>query len=48
MASLSYLHPYLSYTQAKAIQLDVPSPVVDALLALLQGACHYTAPQLRT
>jgi ubiquitin carboxyl-terminal hydrolase 1 len=36
MASLSYLHPYLSYTQAKAIQLDVPSPVVDALLALLQ------------
>lgn len=36
MASLSYLHPYLSYTQAKAIQLDVPSPVVDSLLALLQ------------
>ncbi|KAG2073543.1 cysteine proteinase [Suillus decipiens] len=36
MASLSYLLPYLSYTQAKAIQLDVASPVVDALLALLQ------------
>ncbi|KAG0709925.1 hypothetical protein DFH29DRAFT_792392 [Suillus ampliporus] len=36
MASLSYLQPYLADKQAKAIQLDVPSPVVDALLALLQ------------
>jgi ubiquitin carboxyl-terminal hydrolase 1 len=37
MASLSYLQPYLAETQAKAIQLDVSSPVVDALLELLHG-----------
>ncbi|OAX43276.1 cysteine proteinase [Rhizopogon vinicolor AM-OR11-026] len=36
MASLSYLQPYLADTQAKAIELDVSSPVVDALLVLLQ------------
>jgi hypothetical protein len=38
MASLSYLQPYLADTQAKAIEFDVSSHVVDALLALLQGA----------
>jgi ubiquitin carboxyl-terminal hydrolase 1 len=37
MASLSYLQPYLADTQAKAIELDVSSPVVDTLLTLLQG-----------
>src|SRR6267154_4101571 len=37
MASLSYLQPYLADTQAKAIELNVSSPVVDALLALLYG-----------
>jgi len=49
MASLSYLQPYLVNTQAKAIELDVSSHVVDALLALLQGVFLYSylwRPQL--
>lgn len=37
MASLSYLQPYLAVAHDKAVQLDVASPVIDALLALLQG-----------
>ncbi|KIJ69905.1 hypothetical protein HYDPIDRAFT_78791 [Hydnomerulius pinastri MD-312] len=36
MASLSYLHPYLVAAHDKAVQLDVPSPVIDTLLMLLQ------------
>jgi ubiquitin carboxyl-terminal hydrolase 1 len=36
MASLSYLQPYLAAAHYKAVQLDVASPVIDALLALLQ------------
>ncbi|KIK98299.1 hypothetical protein PAXRUDRAFT_31259 [Paxillus rubicundulus Ve08.2h10] len=36
MASLSYLQPYLVAAHDKAVQLDVPSPVIDALLMLLQ------------
>ncbi|KAF9238795.1 hypothetical protein BU15DRAFT_88241 [Melanogaster broomeanus] len=36
MASLSYLQPYLVSAHGKAVQLDVPSPVIDALLTLLQ------------
>jgi hypothetical protein len=39
MASLSYLQPYLAAAHYKAVQLDVASPVIDALLALLQGQC---------
>lgn len=39
MASLSYLQPYLAAAHDKAVQLDVTSPVIDALLALLQGPC---------
>ena len=39
MASLSYLQPYLGAAHYKAVQLDVASPVIDALLALLQGPC---------
>ncbi|KAH7930635.1 cysteine proteinase [Leucogyrophana mollusca] len=35
MASLSYLQPYLVAIHAKAEALDVPSPVIDALLDLL-------------
>ena len=37
MASLSYLQPYLAAAHYTAVQLDVASPVIDALLALLQG-----------
>lgn len=50
MASLSYLQPYLADTQVKAIELDVSSPVVDALLTLLQGVylqLYLWNPQLR-
>ncbi|KAF9226744.1 cysteine proteinase [Gyrodon lividus] len=36
MASLSYLQPYLVAAHDKAVQFDVPSPVIDALLALLE------------
>ncbi|KIJ20419.1 hypothetical protein PAXINDRAFT_160978 [Paxillus involutus ATCC 200175] len=36
MASLSYLQPYLVAAHDKAVQFDVPSPVIDALLMLLQ------------
>jgi len=39
MASLSYLQPYLAAAHDKAVQLDVASPVIDALLALLLGLC---------
>lgn len=35
MASLSYLQPFLATIHEKAVRLDVPSPVVDALLDLL-------------
>lgn len=35
MASLSYLQPFLVAVHEKAVRLDVPSPVVDALLDLL-------------
>ncbi|KAG6333345.1 hypothetical protein ID866_5736 [Astraeus odoratus] len=34
MASLSYMQPYLAAIHEKAVLLDVPSPVVDALLDL--------------
>lgn len=37
MASLSYLQPFLAAVNEKAVRLDVPSPVVDALLNLLSG-----------
>lgn len=39
MASLSYLQPYLAAAHDKAVRLDIASPVIDALLALLQGLC---------
>ncbi|KAH7916243.1 hypothetical protein BJ138DRAFT_996097 [Hygrophoropsis aurantiaca] len=35
MSSLSYLQPYLAAIQSRAEVLDVPSPVIDALLDLL-------------
>lgn len=40
MASLSYLQPYLESVHARAEILDVPSPVVDALLAQLECESH--------
>ncbi|KAF8450674.1 hypothetical protein L210DRAFT_956458 [Boletus edulis BED1] len=36
MASLCYLHPYLAAAHEMAVQSDVASPVIDALLSLLQ------------
>lgn len=39
LASLSYLHPHIAAIQRKAEALDVPTPVVDALKDLLNGAC---------
>lgn len=36
MASLAYLEPHLDAIQAKAIELDVPTPVVDTLKETLQ------------
>lgn len=41
MASLSYLQPYLAAIHEKAVCLDVPSPVVDALLDLINGTSHH-------
>ncbi|KAL4076239.1 hypothetical protein J3A83DRAFT_4089982 [Scleroderma citrinum] len=35
MASLSYLQPYLVAIHEKAVRLDIPSPIVDALLDLI-------------
>ncbi|KAL6307147.1 hypothetical protein BKA93DRAFT_838915 [Sparassis latifolia] len=35
MASLTYLQPHIDAIHAKAVALDVPTPVVDALRALL-------------
>jgi len=35
MASLSYLQPHIDAIHAKAVALDVPSPVIDALQDLL-------------
>ena len=43
MASLSYLQPYLVAVHEKAVRLDVPSPVVDALLDLINGTLQYTS-----
>ena len=37
MASLSYLQPHIDAIHAKAVALDVPSPVVDALQDLMHG-----------
>ena len=37
MASLAYLEPHLDAIQAKAIELDVPTPVVDTLKETLQS-----------
>lgn len=43
MASLSYLQPYLVAVHEKAVRLDVPSPVIDALLELINGTLQYTS-----
>lgn len=37
MASLSYLQPYLDTVYAKAESVDVPTPVLDALVAQFHG-----------
>ncbi|KIM76341.1 hypothetical protein PILCRDRAFT_98727 [Piloderma croceum F 1598] len=41
MASLSYLQPHIDAIHAKAVALDVPSPVIDALQDLLH---HLNTP----
>ena len=43
MASLSYLQPYLDTIYAKAESVDVPTPVLDALVAQFHGML-YTYP----
>ena len=40
MASLSYLQPYVDEVHARAEELDVPTPVVDALRDNLRGKSH--------
>ena len=40
MASLSYLQPHIDEIHAKAEELDVPTPVVDALRDILHGTYH--------
>ena len=37
LASLSYLQPHIEQIHEKAEALDVPTPVIDALLAILKG-----------
>lgn len=37
MASLSYLQPYLDTIYAKAESVDVPTPVLDALVTQFHG-----------
>jgi hypothetical protein len=37
MASLSYLQPYLDQVYKKAESVNVPTPVLDALLGQLLG-----------
>ena len=37
MASLSYLQPYLDQVYKKAESVDVPTPVLDALIGQLHG-----------
>lgn len=37
MASLAYLHPQIEAIHLKAEELDVPTPVIDALRDALQG-----------
>jgi len=37
MASLSYLQPYLDSIYTKAECVEVPTPVLDALVAQFQG-----------
>jgi ubiquitin carboxyl-terminal hydrolase 1 len=37
MASLAYVQPHIDAIHAKAVALDVPSPVIDALQELLHG-----------
>ena len=38
MASLCYVQPHIEAIHARAEALDVPTPVIDALQELLQGA----------
>ena len=40
MASVSYLHPYINAVHSRAEQLDVPTPVIDALRDALNGRNH--------
>lgn len=40
MASLAYLQPYIDEVHARAEELDVPTPVVDALRNILHGTSH--------
>lgn len=52
MASVSYLHPHLDAIYAKAVSLDVPTPIVDALRETLTCAFvllpHATAEPIQT
>ena len=44
MSSLAYLQPHLEAIQAKAIELDVPTPVVDTLKDTLQSEYRFPCP----
>ncbi|KAJ8487929.1 hypothetical protein ONZ45_g14147 [Pleurotus djamor] len=46
MASLSYLQPQIDTIHEKAVELDVPSPVIDALRDLFDGRAEYTTDPL--
>jgi hypothetical protein len=41
MASLSYLQPYLDIIYGKAETVDVPTPVLDALVAQMHGTSFF-------
>ena len=46
MASVSYLHPQIDAIHAKAEELDVPTPVIDALRDALQGTYYLMTPEI--
>ena len=47
MASLCYLQPYVDEVHSKAVDLDVPSYVIDALRDILHGETRLRCRSLR-
>ena len=46
MASLAYLQPHMEAVYQKAVELDVPTPVVDALRETLTSPAFLSLPGL--